>query len=76
MEAKRFFPISFNFRFTTALVVEDSKICVFGELVSDPNRCAVMMMDSKRTEEVIANTDYRAFGAVACLNGELVSYLH
>ncbi len=57
-------------------MVEDARICVFGSHVSDPNRCSVMILNSQRDKKVIAHTDYRAFGAVACLNGEFVSYLY
>ncbi len=57
-------------------MVEDARICVFGVHDSHLNRCSAMIMNSKREEKVIADTDYRAFGAVACLNGEFVSYLY
>ncbi len=53
--------------------MEDARICVFGSHVSDPNRCSVMIMNSKHEEMVVADTDYRAFGAVACVNGESIS---
>ncbi len=52
-------------------MVEDARICVFGRHVSEPNRCSVMILNSKGEEKVIADTDHRDFGAVACLNGEL-----
>ncbi len=54
-------------------MVEDARICVFGRHVSDSNRCSVMIMNSKHEEKVVADTDYRAFEAVACLNGEFVA---
>ncbi len=62
--------ISFNIRYSSAQVVENARICFFGEHVSNPNCCSVMILNSTREEEVIAHTGYRAFGAVACLNGE------
>ncbi len=65
--------IFLHLRYSRIQVVEDAKICVFGRHVSDPNRCSVMIMNSKHEERVVADTDYRAFGAVACLNGEFVS---
>ncbi len=57
-------------------MVEDASICVFGRHVSNPNRCSVLILNSQRDEKVIADTDYRAFGAVACLNGEFILYLY
>ncbi len=55
-------------------VVDDARICVFGVHVSDPNRCSVLILNSERKEKVIANTDYRDYGAVACLNGEFALF--
>ncbi len=49
-------------------MVEDARICVFGARDSIPNRCSVMIMNSKQEEKVIAETDYRRYGAVTCLN--------
>ncbi len=53
-------------------MVEDARICVFGVHDSNPNRCSVMIMNSKHEERVIAETDYRRYGAVTCLNGTFV----
>ncbi len=50
----------------------DARICVFGVHLSDSKRCSVVIMNSNREEEVIANTEYRDYGAVACLNGEFI----
>ncbi len=70
MEAVPCFAISFDLRHSRTQVVEDARICVFGRHISDPNRCSVMIMNSEGVEKVIADTDYRDYGAVACLNGE------
>ncbi len=70
MEAVPCFAISFDLRHSRTQVVKDARICVFGRHISDLNRCSVMIMNSKQVEKVIADTDYRDCGAVACLNGE------
>ncbi len=70
------FSISFNLSYSTTQVVGDARICVFGGHVSEPNRCSVMILNSKREEKVIADTDHRDFGAVACLNGEFAMFFH
>ncbi len=54
-------------------MVDDARICVFGRHISDRDRCSVLILNSERTEKVIADTDYRDYGAVACLNGEFLS---
>ncbi len=68
--------ISFNLRYSPIQVGEDARICVFGRHVSEPNRCSVMILNSKGEEKVIADTDHRDFGAVACLNGEFAMFFH
>ncbi len=65
--------IFLHLRYSRIQVVEDAKICVLGSHISDPNRCSVMIMNSKHEEKVVADTDYRVFEAVACLNGEFAS---
>ncbi len=50
---------------------EDAKLCVFGSHISKSGRCSVMILNSKDDVKIIAETDFREFGTVACLNGEL-----
>ncbi len=57
-------------------MADDARICVFGVHLSDSNRCSVVIMNSNREEEVIADTEYRDYGAVACLNGEFILCLY
>ncbi len=51
-------------------VVEDARLCVFGRHIRKADRCSVLILKSKREENVIAETDFREYVAVACLNGE------
>ncbi len=51
---------------------EDARLCVFGRYSSKPDRCSVILLDSKGKEKLVAETDYRDNVAVACLNGEFV----
>ncbi len=51
-------------------MVEDARLCLFGRNISKSDRCSVVILNSKREEEVIAETDFREYGTVACLNGE------
>ncbi len=52
-------------------MVEDATLCVFGSHIPKSDRCFVVILNSKREERVIAETDFREYGTVACLNGEL-----
>ncbi len=61
----------FNLRHTRTQVVENARLCVFGRHISKLDRCSVVILNSKREEEVIAETDFHEYVAVACLNGEL-----
>ncbi len=62
----------FVFRYTRTQVVEDARLCIFGRHISKQDRCSVMVLNSRREEEVVAETDYRDFGTVACVDGEFV----
>ncbi len=57
-------------------VAEDARLCVFGRHISKADRCSVLILNSKREENVIAETDFREYVAVACLNGELAFFFY
>ncbi len=51
-------------------MVEDARLCLFGRNISKSDRCSVVILNSKGREKVIAETGFREYGTVACLNGE------
>ncbi len=53
-------------------MVEDATVCVFGGHISKPDRCTLIILNSKREEKVIAETTYHRGGAMASLDGEFV----
>ncbi len=72
IEAMHFFSLTpFDLRQSRSQVVEDARL--FGGHISKADCCSVMMLNSKGKENVIAETDFREYGTVACLNGEFFS---
>ncbi len=51
---------------------EDARLCIFGRHISKPDRCSLILLDSKGEDKLVAETDNRDNVAVACLNGEFV----
>ncbi len=51
-------------------VIDDDCVCVFGAHPNKSARGAVMVFNTKHEEEVIAETEYRCYGTMACVNGE------
>ncbi len=62
----------FHLRYSRTEVVEDAELCVFGSHISKPDRCTLIILNSKREEKVIAETTYHHGGAMASLDGEFV----
>ncbi len=52
----------------------NSTIFVFGEHPTKPNRCVLMSFNTNREETLIAETDFRAMCATACINGEYICF--
>ncbi len=65
-----------HLRYSRTQMVEDATMCVFGSHISKPDRCSLMIFNSRREEKVIAETDYHSFGAIAYLNGEIIFYFY
>ncbi len=61
-----------HLRYSRTEVVEDATVCVFGGHISKPDRCTLIILNSKREEKVIAETTYHRGGAVASLDGEFI----
>ncbi len=51
---------------------EDEFVCVFGSHLSKPNRYTLASFNTRREEKIIAETDYRKGGAMACVDGKKV----
>ncbi len=50
----------------------NSAIFVFGEHSTKPNRSVLMSFNTNREETLMAETDFRAMCATACVNGEYI----
>ncbi len=47
-------------------------VVILGSHLSKPNRSTLMTFNTRREEEIIAETDYRKYGAMACVDGKKV----
>ncbi len=50
---------------------EDELVCIFGRHLSKLNNSSLMTFNTRGEAKHIAETDYRHFGAIACLNGKI-----
>ncbi len=74
IEAMHFFSLTpFDLRYSRSQVVEDARLCVFGGHISKADCCSATILTSTWEEKVIAETDFREYGTVACLNGKFFS---
>ncbi len=48
---------------------EDEIVCIFGNHLREPNRSTLMTFNTRRKEELIAETNFRRHCAMACLEG-------
>ncbi len=55
--------------------VEDEFVCIFGSHLTKPNRSSLMTFNTSHEEKIIAETDYRCNGAMACVDGKKVLFL-
>ncbi len=53
---------------------EDEFVCIFGSHLSKPNRSTLLTFNTRRQEKIIAETDYRKYGAMACVDGKKVIF--
>ncbi len=51
---------------------EDEFVCIFGSHLSKPNRYTLATFNTRHEEKIIAETDYRKYGAMACVDGKKV----
>ncbi len=51
---------------------EDEFVVILGSHLSKPNRYTLATFNTRREQKIIAETDYRKYGAMACVGGKKV----
>ncbi len=51
---------------------EDEFVCIFKRHLTKPHKFVLMTFNTRREEKIIAETDYRRYGAMACVDGKNV----